>query len=95
VGTHNYVVLETAAVVQRRLGTAAVRELHDVLLLPLTVVWVDRELHQAGVAALLAAGARRVSLVDHVSFELMHRERIETAFAFDRDFATQGFSLIP
>ena len=33
--------------------------------------------------------------VDRVRFELMRRERIDTAFAFDRHFAEQGFTTIP
>lgn len=80
---------------QRRLGPAAVRELHDILLRPVAVSWVDEDLHRAGLVALLGAGNRRLSLVDWVSFELMRREGIPTAFAFDRDFAAQGFALIP
>lgn len=59
------------------------------------IVWVDREMHAAAVSALLAAIRRRVSLVDWVSFEVMRRRGIETAFAFDRDFAVQGFGTIP
>ncbi len=46
-------------------------------------------------AALLAAGHRSVSLVDWVSFELMRAERIDCAFAFDADFARQGFATVP
>lgn len=34
------------------------------------------------------------SLVDAVSFELMRRERITTAFAFDRHFETAGFRIL-
>jgi len=30
-----------------------------------------------------------------VSFEVMRRHALETAFAFDRDFANQGFQTIP
>ena len=92
---HNYVVLETTTLVQRRLGPAATRALHDSLLAPLRLVWVEEELHRAAVTALLAAVRRRISLVDWVSFELMRRAGVDTAFAFDRDFATQGFETVP
>ena len=71
------------------------RHLHVDLLPPLTVSWVDEELHRAAVTSLLASGRKDVSLVDWVSFELMRRAGISMAFAFDRDFAAQGFSLIP
>lgn len=34
-------------------------------------------------------------LVHRVSFELMRAERIDRAFAFDADFARQGFATVP
>jgi predicted nucleic acid-binding protein len=93
--THNYVLVESCAVVQRKLGGTAVRDLLGELVSPVEILWVDEGLHEAGVTALLAATRRRVSLVDWVSFEFMRRRGIETAFAFDRDFAAQGFKTVP
>ncbi len=46
-------------------------------------------------AALCAAGRRRLSLVDCTSFEVMRRHGIEEALALDDDFARQGFGLHP
>ena len=37
---------------------------------------------------------QRFSLIDAVSFELMQRDKVETAFAFDRHFRTAGFRLL-
>ena len=37
---------------------------------------------------------QRFSLTDAVSFEIMRRERLEAAFAFDQDFVTAGFKLL-
>lgn len=37
---------------------------------------------------------QRFSLTDAVSFELMRRERMTTAFAFDEDFRTAGYTLL-
>jgi predicted nucleic acid-binding protein len=34
------------------------------------------------------------SLTDAVSFELMRRERLKSAFAFDKHFHTAGFELL-
>ena len=93
--THGYVVVETVALVQRRLGMEAVRALVDDVLPAIELVLVDEQLHRAAVAALLAGGARDVSLVDWTSFELMRRLRIGEAFAFDEDFARQGFAVLP
>ncbi|MEP6780826.1 MAG: hypothetical protein ABJC26_13105 [Gemmatimonadaceae bacterium] len=36
----------------------------------------------------------RFSLTDAVTLELMRRERITRAFAFDQDFSTAGFALL-
>lgn len=93
--THSYVLVETTALVQHRIGMAAVRQLVEEVQPALDVCWVDADLHQAAVTALLAADRRPVSLVDWASFELMRRERIDRAFTFDDDFAAQGFEVVP
>jgi predicted nucleic acid-binding protein len=65
-------------------------------LLPLVdIEWVDPVLHAEAREATLAGGQRRVSLVDWTSFLVMRRRGIATAFAFDDDFAAQGFSTSP
>ena len=89
--THSSVIVETAALVQRRLGMAAVRTLLDDLLPLFDVVWVDAELHAQATTALLAANQRQISLVDWTSFAVMRRRAIDEAFAFDDDFEQRGF----
>ena len=93
--TSNYVLVESFALIQRRLGLQALGALADVLLPALRPLWIDEELHSAAVAALFTAGRRGLSLVDCTSFELMRRYGIRDAFALDDDFARQGFRLIP
>ena len=93
--THSHVVVEIAAVIQHRLGTAAVRDLFDRLLPLIHVVWVDEELHRTAVTSVLAAERRQVSLVDWTSFQVMRTHGIDTAFTFDGDFARQGFERVP
>lgn len=93
--THNYVVVETAALVHARLGAEAARDLIRGFMRSLNVAWVDEHLHGAAAAAYLAAKRRDVSLVDWTSFEFMHRTGLTTAFTFDRDFRDQGFDTIP
>ncbi|MEJ7797233.1 MAG: PIN domain-containing protein [Solirubrobacteraceae bacterium] len=92
--THNYVVLETVALAQRRLGLGAVGVLRDALLAVMQLTWVDRELHGQALAATLASDRRNVSFVDRLSFELMRRRALRRAFAFDEHFAEQGFELV-
>ncbi len=90
--THSYVLVETTALVQRRAGLEVVATLRDALMPALTVTWVDADLHRAALEATLA-GSRRVSLVDHTSFEVMRRRNLRRAFAFDDHFAWEGFVL--
>ncbi|HZO97543.1 MAG TPA: PIN domain-containing protein [Gaiellaceae bacterium] len=93
--THNYVLIETEALVRRRLGAGVARRLLEDVVPALEVVWVDPDLHRAAVAAHLRAPRRRASLVDQVSFELMRQRGMRSALALDRDFTREGFELIP
>jgi uncharacterized protein len=93
--TTSYVVVETTALVQRRLGRPAARALLEQVVPALEVEWVDADLHAAGATAMVGAGRRAVSLVDHVSFEVMRRRRIRTAVALDRHFRAAGFDVLP
>ena len=89
--THSGVLTESAALIQRRLGMAAVRGLLETLVPSIEVVWIDAELHRLASTALLAAGKRQVSLVDWTSFIVMRERAITHAFSFDDDFQRQGF----
>jgi predicted nucleic acid-binding protein len=89
--TTNYVVVETVAVAQHRLGLAAVRGLIAEVFPLVDVRFVTLAHHEAAVAALVAAGRRQLSLVDCASFEVMRRLGVARAFAFDRNFREQGF----
>ena len=93
--TSNYVLVESFALVQRRLGLDALRALADILVPLLRPLWIDEDLHAAAVAALFAASRRKLSLVDCTSFELMRRHGLSEALALDDDFARQGFGLLP
>lgn len=89
--TTNYVVVESCALAQSRLGSEAVRTIHQELLPVMEVVWVDESTHSLAMAALLAAHRRKLSLVDFVSFAVSHQRGSETAFAFDQHFVEEGF----
>lgn len=90
--THNYVVLELTALLRSRLGMAAVRDLAVEILPVLTVQWVSEAIHAQGMHAMLAAGRRKLSLTDCVSFEIMRRNGCTTAFVFDPHFEEGGFT---
>jgi predicted nucleic acid-binding protein len=91
---HNYVLVETAAVLTRRIGMEAVRVFERDVVPVLRPVWVTREIHEASVGAHLAAGRRALSLVDCASFEVMRRTGVRTAFAFDPHFRELGYEVL-
>lgn len=93
--TTNYILVETFALVQSRLGLEAVREFQVDLVPVLSVEFVTPEIHRLGIAALLAASRRGLSLVDCISFEVMRGLGIKSVFTFDGHFQKYGFSPIP
>jgi predicted nucleic acid-binding protein len=92
--TSNYVLVETFALLQNRLGIEAIRAFHDDILPLINIEFVTSGTHRSGVAALLSASRRDLSFVDCVSFEVMRTSGINTVFAFDKHFKEQGFTLI-
>ncbi len=91
--TSNYVVIESCALLQNRIGLEAVETFVNDLL-PVTETYaIDAELHSQAIAALLAARRRKLSLVDCSSFLLLRSLGAKSAFAFDRHFREQGFPL--
>ena len=90
----NYILVETFALVQRRLGMDAVRAIESEIIPLLEIHWVDAEVHRVVVNQLLVASRRNLSLVDCSSFEVMRRHGVQTAFAFDSHFPEHGFDLM-
>ncbi len=89
--THNYVVLESVALMQRRLGLqAALVFLKGMQLI--NVHWVTQDEHRSAVEMLEQRGRRNLSLVDCVSFVVMMEHGVTTALAYDADFEREGFT---
>ncbi len=93
--TSNYVLVETTALVQHRLGMPALRAFSNDVVPLLSVLWVSEQQHRAALEAVLAASRKKLSLVDCVSFQIMRDHGVETAFCFDAHFREQGFRTIP
>lgn len=93
--THGYVVAETLAVARRRFGVDGVVALLDDLLPVIAVLPVEPALHASAQTRYRASLPSGTSFVDQVSFEVMAREAIETAFALDQDFLTAGVAVVP
>lgn len=91
----NYIIVETTALVQHRLGMAAVRVLAGEIVPVLEVHWITETDHLHAQNALLATDRRKLSLVDCSSFHTMRTRLLRTAFAFDPHFREHGFELLP
>jgi len=90
----SFVLVETYALIGRRLGLEAVRRFRADFAPLIDVVWVDEALHEAGLDLLLQRRKRLLSLVDAVSFVMMRQRKIGEAFAFDPHFEAENFSLV-
>ncbi len=91
--TSNYIVHESWALIQARLGWDAVED-WLISLLPLCeLVWVDQTTHDLGAARSRQARERRLSLTDCVSFEVMIARGCREAIADDEHFRKLGFAL--
>ncbi len=71
----SFVLHETVALLQARIGIDAVRRFHEGLAPLLEVVWIDQQLYEKAVASLLASGSRGISLTDWTSFQVMPSAR--------------------
>lgn len=91
--TTNLVVGETWTFLRRRVGHAEAVGFLDNIdeTRRLSVVAVDAPAEAAAWAWLRRHDERDYSFVDATSFEVMRRERITRALAFDGDFTAAGF----
>jgi predicted nucleic acid-binding protein len=92
---NNYVLVESIALVQHRVGMEALAILHNEIIPYMEVEWLDESLHNTIVDLALTTNRRQLSLVDLSSFDTMRRHNINIAFTFDSHFREQGFEVIP
>ncbi len=101
---HNYILIETSALILQRLGMKAVRVFEKDIVPILHLIWISRDVHEAATGAYLVAEQAKgvnpklqksLSLVDCVSLEVMRRTGIRTAFTLDRRFQEFGFNIVP
>lgn len=92
--TTSCVLVETYALIQRRVGLAAVEALRRAFAPLLDVVWVDVSTHENALDEVDRLSDMAVSLVDAVSFIVMRERAIQRAFAFDAHFVESGFELV-
>ena len=91
----DYILVESLALIQHRIGLRAVKVFHEDIFPLLKIEWIDESTYRAGIAAVLTATKRDLSLVDCISFEVMRRLGIQSVFTFDKHFKEQGFDCFP
>ena len=89
--THNYILVESLALIQFRLGLDAALKLAQSAS-AFEIVWIDTAIHQEAVRQ-LESGRRQSSLVDQVSFAIMRSHKLDRALAFERNFELEGFRI--
>jgi predicted nucleic acid-binding protein len=92
--THEFVVIETASLVGRRLPWSATQRLLEGLMPVIDVSPVGSDIYDAALSAYRESGSSRISLIDRTSFAFMTSLGIRRAFAYDKDFEEAGFELI-
>lgn len=93
--THRFVVVESVALVQRRIGVTAVRYVVDSLLPDISIEDVGGSAFAGALRLHADTSARGVSIVDRISFEFMRSAGLASAFTFDSGFADEGFMTLP
>lgn len=91
--TSSFVLVETIALLQQRIGLAPVHDFNAKILPLLEVIWANDKWYTRAMQRLFAQNNRDVSLMDCLSFEIMDSLEIECAFAFDRHFEENGFTI--
>ena len=92
--TTNYIIIETLALLQSRLGFEAAHLYSSDISGIVDVLWVKEPRHNLAFELWLGLGRRKLSLVDCVSFITMRHYELENVFGFDRHFDEQGFKIL-
>lgn len=93
--TTGYVVAESIAVARRRFGVDGAVALIDDILPLVEILPVDPASHVTALKRYRASLPTGTSFVDELSFHVIEREQIPTAFALDTDFASVGVEILP
>lgn len=89
----SYVLVETAALVQRRLGFEPLKLFVQAMQGNMDVIWIDRLAHEEAWRRMVQQGGNRISLVDWSTVVVAEQTR-SIIFAFDQDFSTLGLQVL-
>jgi predicted nucleic acid-binding protein len=92
--TTSYILVETIALIHRRLGYAALAQLTDSLGRHLQIFWIESTVHSEAWRRLAANQGVGMSFVDWTT-ALASTTLGAPVFTFDRDFVREGISVLP
>lgn len=92
--TTSYALVETHALVARRLGFEKVRQLVASLKGAVEIVWVGEEMHDWAWGKMEERDGIGLSLVDWSLAWIAERDNA-SILTFDRDFSSEGLSVLP
>lgn len=90
---HNYILVESAALIQHRLGFIPAKKFLEEIT-RFRIIWIDTHIHADALTYFNRYGKRKLSFVDCASFIVMKENGIKNVFAFDEDFTKAGFNQI-
>ena len=90
----SYTLVETVALLHRRLGFEVVSEFSGWSHSNLQVIWIDSRAHTAAWERYMAERGRGLSFVDWTT-AVASREMDATVFTFDGGFASKGLPVVP
>ncbi len=91
--TSSFVLVETLALLQRRVGVDSVQDFSLKIFPLLDLLWIDEYWYSRAMQRLLIHKQKDVSLVDFLSFEIMEAQEISCVFTFDKHFEDHGFTI--
>jgi len=89
----SFVLVETMALLQRRVGHDAAQDFNARIVPLLEILWVNADWYARAVQRLTMQAQKGVSLVDCLSFEIMEARAITLAYAYDSHFEDNGFEI--
>lgn len=89
--TTSYVLIETMALIHRRLGFEVLEMFMNSIQETIEIIWVDKDLHERGWKELKTRKSENVSMVDCLSFLAMREKKIKEVFANDPHFKKEEF----
>ena len=90
----SYVLVETAALLHRRLGFKAISEFSEWCATNLKVLWIDSRIHAEAWDRFVAGGGRGLSFVDWTT-AVASRAMDAPVFTFDSGFANEALPVVP